>query len=363
MNRNDALAAQAAMDRRRFMQLAGGAAAGVAFLSACGGGGSSKEPGGPASNAAGFSSNIDLIRTGYDNPNFSHHMADVVALEKGYLKAVGITKFDNKIINDSMAAVVGRGLDWTAVDTDVVIPAVVEKDVKLTFLGTRRDSEDMIFGLAPGVTLDELKAKRGYVSGGEVGTRNELLGKMMITDLGLDPKKDVRWVAMGGGSDTRLVSLINGQLLGSNLQIRHIPELEKAGGTIVYNKNRKIAQDGYTVQTSFLEKNRDAVVSYLYAIIQAKQFIKNLDNKDEVISMLEKHDFEFSADFKDAFSANVSNLSPDGGFEIAEMDLIWSELGSTGEANGDIEWRKALDLTPLWEAQEALDLPRRPATL
>ena len=348
------------LDRRRFFSLSGGVFAGAVLLGACG---SDENEPGEANNPAGLQTNLGVLRTGYDNPNFSHHMADVVAYEKGYMEAVGFTKFDNKIINDSMAAVVGRGMDWTAVDTDVLIPARVEEEVGVVYIGTRRDSEDLIFGLAPGATLESLKEDKGYVSGGEVGTRNELLGKRMITELGLDAEEDVRWVAMGGGSDTRLVALINGELQGSNLQIRHITQLEEAGGTIVYNESRRVAQDGYAVQTKFLEENRDAVVAYLYAIIQAKQFIKDLNTKDEVIGMLEKNDFEFPQEFIDAYEANVSNLSPDCGFEIDEMELVWEELGSTGEADPDIDWRSAMDLGPLWEAQEALGLPRRPASL
>jgi ABC-type nitrate/sulfonate/bicarbonate transport system substrate-binding protein len=352
--------ATAQLGRRRFFALSGGVFAGTVLLGACGG--DENEPG-EANNPAGLATNIGLLRTGYDNPNFSHHMADVVAWEKGFMKDAGFVKFDDKIINDSLAAIVGRGMDWTAVDTDVIIPAVVEEDIDLRYLGTRRDSEDLIFGLAPGVTLESLKDDQGFVSGGEVGTRNEVLGKQMISNLGLDPDKDVKWVAMGGGSDTRLVALINGELSGSNLQIRHITQLEEAGGTIVYNESRRIAQDGYAVQLSFLEENRDCVVAYLYAIIQAKQYIKDLNTKDEVIEMLKKNDFEFPQEFVDAYEANVNNLSADGGFEIEEMELVWEELGATGEADPDIDWRWALDLEPLWEAQEAVGLPRRPASL
>ncbi len=63
--------------------------------------------------------------------------------------------------------------------------------------------------------------------------------------LGLDPEKDVTWITLGGGSDTRLAALINGNLAGSNIQARHITQLEAAGGTVAYNKSRTIAQDGY----------------------------------------------------------------------------------------------------------------------
>lgn len=350
--------------RRGFLTTMG-ALGGAVLLGGCGDdepvasqpGGSSTGGGGP------FTTNRPLLHTGYDNPNFSHHMSDIVAFEKGWLAEVGFTDFDNLIINDSMNAILGQGVDWTAADTDRIVVAAVDHDQPITYLGTRRDSEDLLFGLAPGVTLEQLAEEQGFVSGGEIGTRNELLGKLMIRELGLDPENDVQWVAMGGGSDTRLVSLINGELMGSNLQIRHITTLEEAGGTIVYNETRTIAQDGYVVQTSFLEENRDAVVAYLYALIKAKQFIKDLTTKDEVITLLEKHDFEFTPEFRDSYEANVANMSTDGGFEIEDMEIIWDELSQVGEVDPNIAWREALDLEPLWEAQEAAGLPRRPAEI
>lgn len=348
------------LDRRRFLTMMG-AASGAVLLGACGG---DSEP--PANTKAGtgpFTSNVTELRTGYDNPNYGHHIADIVAWEKGWLRDVGITGFDNRIVNDSTVAIIGRGLDWTAADTDAIIPAVVEEGVDVVWLGTRRDSEDLIFGLAPGYTIERLVEENGYVSGGEVGTRNEELGKQMLTELGVDPENQVRWVAMGGGSDTRLAALMNGQLKGSNLQIRHISMLEEAGGTIAFRENRKVAQDGYVVQTAFLEQNRDAVVAYLYALIKAKQYIYDQSTKNEVIKMLEKHDFEMTQEFIDTYQENNANLSPDNGFEIEDMELIWEELGQTGEADPNIDWRSAVNLEPLWEAQEAAGLPRRPASL
>ncbi len=45
------------------------------------------------------------------------------------------------------------------------------------------------------------------------------------------------------------------------------------------------------------------------------------------------------------------------------MELVLSELGAVGEVDPDIDWRSAMNLEPLWEAQEAAGLPRRPASL
>jgi ABC-type nitrate/sulfonate/bicarbonate transport system substrate-binding protein len=190
-----------------------------------------------------------------------------------------------------------------------------------------------------------------------------LLGKMMVKELGLDPEKDVTWITMSGGSDTRLAALINGNLKGSNIQVRHIEQLEAAGGTVAYNKRRPIAQEGYVVMGEFLTANADAVTAYLTGIIKAKQFLKDLSTKDEVIEIMKKNDFEFPPEFVNTYEDGVTILSADGGFELAEMDVLWQELGATGEAPADFDWRKGVNLEYLWKAQEANGLPRRPASL
>lgn len=351
------------MNRRSMLMTMGGVGGAVLLAGCSRDSATTAAPEATPTGEAPFTSNLSVMSTGYDNPNFGHHLSDVVAWEKGWLKQAGFTEFDNKIINDSMPAIIGGGVQWTASDTDAIIPAIVEEEVPVVWLGTRRDNEDLIFGLSPGTTLETLKAERGFVSGGEVGTRNELLGKMMLRELGLDPENDVRWVAMGGGSDTRLAALLNGELMGSNLQVRHIHAVEEAGGTIVYRESRKIAQDGYVVKADFLEENRDAVVAYLWATIMAKQYVKNLETQDEVIEMLKKHDFEFDEQAIKDYPADVNTLSADCGFEIDEMQMLWEELGQTGEADPNIDWRSACNLEPMWEAQEAAGLSRRPSAL
>ena len=66
---------------------------------------------------------------------------------------------------------------------------------------------------------------------------------------------------------------------------------------------------------------------------------------------------------REDYPADVNTLSADCGFEIPEMEKLWEEFGQTGEADPNIDWRSACDLEPMWEAQEAAGLPRRPSAL
>ena len=141
------------MSRRSMLMMMGGVS-GAALLGGC-----SRESGttGAASvptptGEAPFTSNLATIHTGYDNPNFGHHLSDMVAWEKGWLKQAGFTTWDNKIINDSClrsSAAVSTGRPRTP--TGSSRPSS-RRTSAVVYLGTRRDNEDMIFGLSPGTS-------------------------------------------------------------------------------------------------------------------------------------------------------------------------------------------------------------------
>ncbi len=348
-----------AISRRDFLKL-GGTALGGLLLASCA---PAAPNAAPAASSAGLKANLDTLHLGYDNPNWSHQVSDYVAREKGWFKDFGLTNVDCIVFDDAMPAIIGGGVNFTAFDTQPTMEALKNQDVDVWYLGTRRDKEDMLFGLAPGVTIESLRGSGKDVSGGKVGSRNELLGKMMLKELGLDPEKDVTWITLGGGSDTRLAALMNGELAGANIQVRHIKTLEDAGGTVVYRKTRAIAQDGYIAMGSFLKANPDTVTAFLAATIKAKQYLKRPETKDEVIAIMEKNNFEFNQEFKDTYQMGIDILSADGGFEISEMDAYWQELSQTGEAAANFPWRECVNLDFLWKAQELNGLPRRPASL
>ena len=357
------------VSRRTVLKLLG-STAGAAFLAACGADDSTAttvaaDAGSPSTTGAAgapFRSNLSVLQTGYEDPNFGHHVADVVAFEKGFLEEVGFTEFNNLIIGNNLNTIVGGGVQWTSADTDAVVVAAVEHEQDVMWLACMRDKEDLLFGLAPGVTLESLVADNAEVSGGEIGTRGELLAMKMLEELGVN-RDQVQWITIGGGSDTRIAALLSGDLKGTALRPRHVPSLLEVGGTVVYDERRIIAQEGYTVQRSFYDENRDAVTAYLYAIIKAKQYISDYSTKDEVIELMKKHDFEFPQEFIDTYEDTIENHSIDGGFEIPEMELIFEEMSEVGEVDPNIDWRSAVDLSSLWEVQDALGLERRPATL
>jgi len=360
MSKNIVTPRGSTLSRRDFLKL-GGTALGGLVLAGCTP--SAAPVAAPVVPVTGLKSKIDTLHLGYDNPNWSHQVTDYVAREKGWFKDYGLTNVDCIVFDDALPPIIGGGVQFTAADTQPVMEANLNQSVDVWYLGTRRGKEDMLFGLAPGVTLESLKGSGKEVSGGKVGSRNELLGKMMLKELGVDPEKDVTWITIGGGSDTRLAALMNGGLAGGCIQVRHIKTLQDAGGTVVYRKTRTIAQDGYITMGSMIKTNPDTVTAFLAATIKAKQYIARPDTKDEVIAIMEKNGFAFSQEFKDTYIDGIQILSTDGGFDIPDMDNYWNELAQTGEGAANFSWRKAMNLDFLWKAQELNGLPRRPAKL
>jgi len=363
MSQNIATPRGKAFSRRDFLKLGGTALGGLLVAGCVPAAVATPVAPTAAPTSAKLMSKLDTLHLGYDNPNWSHQVADYVAREKGWFKEYGLNNMDCIVFDDALPPIIGGGVQFTAADTQPVMEANKDQGVDIWYLGTRRDKEDMLFGLAPGVSLESLKGSGKEVSGGKVGSRNELLGKMMLKELGLDPEKDVTWITIGGGSDTRLAALLNGGLAGCNIQVRHIKLLEDAGGTVVYRKTRTMAQDGYITMGSLMKANPDTVTAFLAGIIKAKQYIAKPETKDEVIAIMVKNGFEFSQEFKDTYIDGVQILSTDCGFDVVDMDNYWNELAQTGEGPANFDWRKTLNLEFLWKAQELNGLPRRPASL
>src|SRR5262245_55743969 len=112
------------ISRRDFFRLGGGAAAGLILVS-CGTPTTTQSPTSPpaaptsppaataappptsppaatAAPQAAIKANLSSVKAGYDNPNWAHHAADILAREKGWFKDVGIEEVEDIIFDDSL---------------------------------------------------------------------------------------------------------------------------------------------------------------------------------------------------------------------------------------------------------------------
>jgi ABC-type nitrate/sulfonate/bicarbonate transport system substrate-binding protein len=343
----------------------------IAALAACGSddegsGDAGAAPTMPASESdiSGEIDNSKVQKTlvvGVDNPYYLFHEDILVAEEQGYFDEVGIDKVDIKTIEDPLPALIGGSLDLALYDTDTAIAAAAKGAGDITFLSAYLGGEANILGVGPGIeTADDLKGKT--ITGGQFGSRNDFLIRKLLTDNGLDPDKDVELVSTGGQSNERLQSVISGTVDGASLQLRHRSLLEAAGGKFLFEEVAQVPQNGWSVGP-LLQKSPETVAAFLTATLKARQYINDFDNKDAVLSLAEKNDFELPQEYKDAYEhENAADYhTGDGGFEVADMDEFVKTQTELEVIPPNTDWRKYSNLVPLWRAQKALGLELRPA--
>jgi ABC-type nitrate/sulfonate/bicarbonate transport system substrate-binding protein len=331
-----------------------------------GSGGSGAAPATPTSEA-GIDGKIDTSKVkkslvvGVDNPYYLFHEDILVAQEKGYFKDVGIDKVDIKTIDDPLPALVGGSLDFMLYDSDTAIAAAAKGAGDIKFLSTYLGGEANILGVRKGInSAADLKGKT--ITGGQFGSRNDFLIRKLLKDNGIDPDKDVKLVSTGGQSNERLQAVISGTVDGASLQLRHRSLLEAAGGKFLFEEVSQVPQNGWSVG-KLLQDSPETVAAFLEATLKARQFIDDVSHKDEVLKLAEDKGFELPQPYKDAYEhENASDYhTADGGFEVKDMDDFINTQIELKVIPPNTDWKKYVNLVPLWRAQKALGLPLRPA--
>lgn len=322
-------------------------------LAACGGGSDA----GSAKSGSGVKSSIAV---GMNNPNYATQLPIYIALDKGYFKEVGINDVKVVTSDEFVAGLIGGSIDISQGDTDQWLNAA-QKSGRVAYLGTYRSKEWHILGVSKDVkSPQDLVGKK--VTAGQRGGRNEFVLKTMLQSVGVDPAK-VDFVPLGGGSDARLQALLNNQVQGAVIFPRHIKPLQRAGGQVLYNQLTAVPQEGVATRTDFLEKNRATVVAYWKATLKARQYMQDPSHKAEILQIMRSHKFEIPPDFEELYSTEIEQISPDGGLDTAKMDELVQQEQQLDIVSKDLDWKKYTKLDALWEAQQALGLPRNPAQL
>lgn len=308
----------------------------------------------------------ESITIGINNPNYATQLAVILALESGYFEAEGITDVEIIETDDYIAGLIGGSLDVTQGDTDIAFGSAEASGEDIRFLGTYRDSEYQILAVREGIeSADDLVGAQ--LTGGALGSRNQLLLERIVTEeFGLE-ESDVQFVPQGGNSDATLQAIISGTVDGGSLFPRHRFALEEAGGQFLYEELFENPQEGVLVMGSFLEENRATVDAYLRATLQARQdvyaAVGDADAEAAIFETMRGAGFEIPEEFEGVFELEVDQISADMGFEPELMDALVAQQVELGNLPDDIDWRQYVDLEPLHAAQEALGLELRPASL
>jgi ABC-type nitrate/sulfonate/bicarbonate transport system substrate-binding protein len=370
------------IDRRSFLRMGGLGLIGT-IVAACGGGattttaagattataaGATTTAAGATTTAAGATttaaassmSNLSSLVLGINNPNYATQLPIYIAQAKGWLDEVGITGFEPITTDEYLPGLIGGSIDITQGDTDVIFGTAEASGEAVIYLGTYRDHEWRILGARAGIaTFEDLRG--GTITGGQTGSRNEFLMREIVAANGLDPDTDVTFVPMGGSSDARLQALLAGQVDAANIFPRHKATLLDAGGILLAEDFASAPQEGVAAMGDWLADNADAAVAYLTANIKARQYMQDIEGtKDEIIQIMIDAGFDVPPEFIDLYDVEVQQVSPDGGFDVGEMEDLVIQMTDLGLLPEGILWRDHVDMTYMWAAQEANGLPKRP---
>jgi ABC-type nitrate/sulfonate/bicarbonate transport system substrate-binding protein len=307
--------------------------------------------------------NLKTLRMGDFNPNYATQWSYRLAQALGYFKAVGIDNLEVTLSEEYMPGLIGGSLDITHGDTSVFFGSGEKSGLPIKMVSLYRDKEWWIMGVRKGIDKPE-DLKGGKITGGGLQGRNTWVMKQVLTEMGLDPEKDVSFVPMRGGSDARLQALLAGTVDAASLFPRHQPGLEAAGGKFLSAKLHEVPQEGFAAMGTWLSANEDTAYAWARADIKARQWMFDPANKDESYKTMRGLGFDIPPAFEAQYKLELDQISPDGGFASGEvMDKFVASLAVTGDVPEGLDWRKYVDMKYVWAGQEANGLKKRPASL
>jgi ABC-type nitrate/sulfonate/bicarbonate transport system substrate-binding protein len=307
--------------------------------------------------------NLSKITYGEFNPNYVNAWPLVIATVHGYFKEVGLEEVESVLTEEYIPGLVGGSLNLTHGDTSGFIGAAEASKLPVKMVSIFRQSEWWIMGVRKGIEKPE-DLKGGKITGGPLDGRNTWVQKQLLTKLGLNPETDMEFVPTSGGSDNRLAAIINGIVDAGSVFPRHRAGLEEAGGKFLIEELTPAPQEAIGAMGDWLSENEDTAYAWALAEIRARQWLFDPANKAEAYKIMRDYGYDVPPEFEAAYQVELDQISPDGGFESAAvMDEFVASLALTGDVPEGADWRNHMELKYVWAAQEALGLPKRPASL
>lgn len=379
------------LSRRRFLQMSGLAAGGLA-LAACGGDDPATETtattaaptpettaGGTTETTAGGTtettaaamtppqSDLEVVRFDFNTPNPNLQAPYWVGISKGWFAEVGIDLRPENItgLDEYLPPMFAGQIDIALMDSVVLFPSedasVLDGNPNgLRFIGCALGYQPIIMIANEGITAENLAGKTVGIA--RAGTTNEVLARFALSEMGYDADTDVNAVNLTGGSNDWVTAMLTGQVDATLAFSRHIALAEAEGGGAIYTGFRMDPQAGWGMLQSKIDEYPMFPVAWNYAYIKANNWCKDPNNWEEMREILTG---EFNLDVPDnvygALPIDAGMLSPDGGWDPAEMDSLMAFSQPFAEYREDLPWRDYVYLDALFAAQDAHGLPNNPA--
>ena len=202
-------------------------------------------------------------------------------------------------------------------------------------------------------SVKELKGRTIGVT--TFGSGPELVGRIMIKHLGLDPDKDVKWVAAGSG-EGRLMRMKQGLLDATISSVPNDYDGRKMGFPVLVRSEDLFTYpfSGLTVQAKKLKEKPDEVKRVIRAGIKANRYMRaNRDGTITVLMATYRIDKEVASAAYDSFikGFNIDGSMPEDGFR-----RLLDDTKRVMKIDREVALSEVSDLTILKEAQRELGI-------
>ena len=298
---------------------------------------------------------LDRIRIAVSNPNMPN-LTVSVAQKKGFFKDENI---DAEIIrmnpNVAITALASGDIDYCQLFGAVVGGAIAGLPVRIVagFL----DNWPMTLIAQPEYkSLKELKGKTLGVS--SYGATPDVGARMMLKQIGLDPEKEIKVLALG--SDAARITALKQRVV--DLIVISPPadsQMEKQGYRILARAYElfNFPYLGLGTQLRKIKEKPDEIRRAIKATIRANRFIR--DNRDEAVQTLVdwgkvERDYAYAS-----YDALRNLFNADGSVPEDGLRLVIDQARRTAKITRDVTPAEVADLTMLREAQLELGIKGR----
>ena len=298
---------------------------------------------------------LDRIRIAVSNPNMPN-LTVSVAQKKGFFKDENI---DAEIIrmnpNVAITALATGDIDYCQLFGAVVGGAIAGLPVRIVagFL----DNWPMTLIAQPEYkSLKELKGKTLGVS--SYGATPDVGARMMLKQIGLDPEKEIKVLALG--SDAARITALKQRVV--DLIVISPPadsQMEKQGYRILARAYELFTFPylGLGTQLRKIKEKPDEIRRAIKATIRANRFVR--DNRDEAVQTLVdwgkvERDYAYAS-----YDALRNLFNADGSVPEDGLRLVIDQARRTAKITRDVTPAEVADLTMLREAQLELGIKGR----
>jgi ABC-type nitrate/sulfonate/bicarbonate transport system substrate-binding protein len=276
-----------------------------------------------------------------------------VAQHRGFFRDEGL---DADIVvmgaAPSIAALTNGDIDFTLLTGSVIRAAIRGLPVRLA-AGLMTSSPHVLLARAEINSIKELGGKK--VGLGAFGDATHVLARTIIAYHGVDPEKEVQFLALG--SDSARFAALQQKLADA---VVTSPPWDFEGKRIGYNVLARAYEylnyplSGVGVNVKTMQQNRQLVKKTVRSLVRASRFIR--DNREEAVKTLIDWGKVKPEHAYASYDATVKVISIDGGIPADGLKLLIDQARRDAKISREIPIGEVADFGILNEVQKELGL-------